>query len=131
MWKTDTCDVLQARVNGVNTIIKRYAKNATSQLVSRFKEELGRLQKVHNPFLVTLIGGCYDLSSVCAIYEASQNTSLSDILHDPAAAFDSKDVLTWAHQICEGMAAMHKASLQHLNLKSRNVLVCFYGCFAN
>jgi serine/threonine protein kinase len=123
LWKTETCDVIRAKVHGIETIVKRLMKPADPNSVIRIKEEIVRVQKPHHPHVMPVVGGCFDPNCLCVLSEAQSAIPLQLHIHDFEIEFDSNQVLQWALQIAQALEALHQSNLTHLNLKSRNVMV--------
>ena len=85
-------------------------------------EEAGLMTIVNNKFLNRLLGICFS-DDILLITAFMKGGALSDFLRNNTGTITSRNMVTWSHQIAEGMMYLENADLVHRDLATRNVLV--------
>ncbi len=97
-----------------------------SQILARFKKEVGLAQKINNPHVCRIHHyeppDLREDRPAFLTMEFLEGATLADWIHE-RGPLQWKDVKAIALEICEGLRAMHEAGILHRDLKSRNVML--------
>ncbi|XP_030380544.1 proto-oncogene tyrosine-protein kinase receptor Ret [Scaptodrosophila lebanonensis] len=126
-----------AGLSGVTTVaVKMLKKGANSVEYMALLSEFQLLQEVSHPNVIKLLGACTQTETPLLIIEYARHGSLRSYLRlsrkiecagvdftDGVEPVTAKDMLTFAWQICKGMAYLTEIKLVHRDLAARNVLL--------
>ncbi|GAA2619019.1 MULTISPECIES: serine/threonine-protein kinase [Streptomyces] len=96
-------------------------------LEERFRKEARTAAGLAHPRIVTVHDhGEADVDGSPVLFlvmELVQGRPLTAVLHDHRSGLDPGTVIRWSVQICEGLAAAHRAGVVHRDIKPANIMV--------
>ncbi|MFI7356536.1 protein kinase [Streptomyces avidinii] len=96
-------------------------------LEERFRKEARMAAGLTHPRIVTVHDhGEVEVDGSPVLFpvmELVRGRSLTAVLHDHRSGADPGTVVRWAVQICEGLAAAHRAGVVHRDIKPANIMV--------
>lgn len=103
-----------------------FDSNTNSQAVSRFKQEIDLLRKLHDPNVLRLISHGQEAGLFFFVMEWVDGHDLRSQLPSPGKPethVDFAKALRWFEQACEGLSAIHRAGAVHRDIKPSNLLL--------
>uniref|UniRef100_A0A0C9S8N7 non-specific serine/threonine protein kinase n=1 Tax=Wollemia nobilis TaxID=56998 RepID=A0A0C9S8N7_9CONI len=121
--------VYRANLEGNRTVAVKRATKTRIRDQKLFEEELSVLLRIRHPYLVSLIGFCFEREEQCLVFEFVPQGNLYDRLHTKKGVANP---LPWASrvhiafQVAEALEYLHekpKPPVLHRDIKSSNVLL--------
>jgi serine/threonine protein kinase len=103
-----------------------FDSNTNTQAVSRFKQEIDLLRKLHDPNVLRLISHGQEAGLFFFVMEWVDGHDLRSELPSPGKPethVDFAKALRWFEQACEGLSAIHRAGAVHRDIKPSNLLL--------
>ena len=103
-----------------------FDSNTNSQAVSRFKQEIDLLRKLHDPNVLRLISHGQEAGLFFFVMDWVDGHDLRSELPSrdkPETYVDFTKALRWFEQACEGLSAIHRAGAVHRDIKPSNLLL--------
>ena len=104
--------------------------NTQSQAVSRFKQEIDLLRKLHDPNVLRLISHGQEAGLFFFVMDWVDGHDLRSELPKPGKPetyVDYAKARDWFEQACEGLSTIHRAGVVHRDIKPSNLLLTREG----
>lgn len=105
----------------VKLMLSRAQANARS--IEQFKREMNVIAGLHHPNIVRFLDSGSDQGTFFFVMEYCDNGSLADIAKAQGGKLSLKQLMPWAMQALEGLAAAHAKGFIHRDIKPHNILV--------
>ena len=103
---------------------KSTEKPAKKEELEEWKKELKLMTKMRHPYILLLIGACFEDDNLMIITELCEGTLRSlNRCEKRGASFLWRTKLGWCHQIAMAMSYLHQQGILHCDLKPSNVFV--------
>jgi serine/threonine protein kinase len=112
--------------NAVAIKVLIFDSNTNTQAVSRFKQEIDLLRKLHDPNVLRLISHGQEAGLFFFVMEWVDGHDLRSELPSPGKPethVDFAKAMRWFEQACEGLSAIHRAGAVHRDIKPSNLLL--------
>ncbi|XP_009675076.2 atrial natriuretic peptide receptor 2 [Struthio camelus] len=110
------------RYDGRTVAIKKIMKKAFS-LSKSIRKEVKQVRELDHPNLCKFIGGCIEVPNVAIVTEYCPKGSLSDVLLSEDIPLNWGFRFSFATDIAQGMAYLHRHKMYHGRLKSSNCVI--------
>ncbi|XP_017941345.1 atrial natriuretic peptide receptor 2 [Manacus vitellinus] len=110
------------RYDGRTVAIKKIMKKAFT-LSKSIRKEVKQVRELDHPNLCKFIGGCIEVPNVAIVTEYCPKGSLSDVLFNEDIPLNWGFRFSFATDIAQGMAYLHRHKMYHGRLKSNNCVI--------
>lgn len=117
-------EVATARSVAIKTI--RVGQEVNAQARERFRKEVKSLKSVDHDNVVRLVGFGMTAGHSYLVMEWIDGRPLSEIIRqhkDEGRLIEFSRVIRWLDDVCQGVSALHNASIVHRDIKPANVLI--------
>lgn len=123
---TYRCHTKKGIVHGKEVIIKKLINQvATPNEMKTLKDEISSIRSIAHKNLDMIVAACLITPNISVITEYEACGDLHSLLHKESFEMDPSTSIKICRGICEGMLYLHDHQMNHFNLKSSNVLVCY------